>query len=856
MALLPDLGSLLPTALPAAGRSSPTLRDLAGRNQSADQDDPEWYQGVAAEDAVRWDKSFPYQLLVLSRGSSGGWTRVRGWEYTFPIPPQGVTISTPFAASVSVSLDGVVEEISGAPIRDIRISGTTGVLPFRPSATQRGTSSIGESILGGTLRAAGNTLAAFRQMVSDVAGDGSPVTTLNVMSADEAAEQATLSGYYQLQLLRKFLEDYVKFRTTEKGRGCALAFCVWKEQAVYLCTPTAFDQPRSAQSPVAYPWSLTLRGWRRVRLDGVDSNRAQRSDADPSRRDPSVLARLLNTIQDARITLQGARSTLEAVGGDVDRTVFEPLREAALAVKDLLALPLALADLPGAVALDARDSILQLLAAKQDVADEASLVDARFAQAKADLRDLRDLLGGEVKDRSSAVSAAGALTGRQGVQVIAGAAVQGGLAPTAGLDVLTDPTRHYATYSLIPMSRVTLSRRSQEAVVEERRRVQRLGRKDWADRRTSVAQAGAAFAASVGAGSATYSATFGLAAPTFTAPLSRSNLRLTQALSAASTALSHLAAFGAEAAEASRLAGIEQIAQRAAASGMPFRVPRSKFAIPMPYGVTLERLAAAYLGDPGRWLEIAALNGLRSPYIDEVGWRQPLLVPVSGTVVVVGSADHLTPGQTVWLGGPTTSATKRHVLTVDVTPGAVALTLDGAPDLDRYGPATGCFLQGFLPGTVNSQMLVYLPSDQAPDGSFRVTGVPDAAQFGALTSTGGVDLLLDPANDLIVTPDGDARWAVGLTNIIQQFRLILGCTRGSLLGHPAFGLGIRAGEPTSDMSVADVAASVRAALAAYPAYRAVRQISLRKAGPVVQLSVDAVISNSNVTLPLSIDLLR
>ena len=43
------------------------------------------------------------------------------------------------------------------------------------------------------------------------------------------------------------------------------------------------------------------------------------------------------------------------------------------------------------------------------------------------------------------------------------------------------------------------------------------------------------------------------------------------------------------------------------------------------YGESLESLATRYLGDPNKWIDIAIANGLKPPYIDEVGIRIPLL---------------------------------------------------------------------------------------------------------------------------------------------------------------------------------------------------------------------------------------
>ena len=68
------------------------------------------------------------------------------------------------------------------------------------------------------------------------------------------------------------------------------------------------------------------------------------------------------------------------------------------------------------------------------------------------------------------------------------------------------------------------------------------------------------------------------------------------------------------------LNGEEFVSALAATSDIAFTIPNSKIQVPVPFGLTMEQIAMRYLGDPQLWLEIATLNDLREPYIDENGF--------------------------------------------------------------------------------------------------------------------------------------------------------------------------------------------------------------------------------------------
>jgi hypothetical protein len=847
------------------GSETETLSDLVN-NQNVDGDPgreqkDEFWHHPATIDGARWDQKFPYQLLVMRR-ENGSYVPMRDWKFTLPVAPEAMTISMPFASSTNVTLGGIVEEHAGAPIRVIQIAGTTGVMTDRPAAAQRrafNSLSLSDqlgSVFAGTAAAARRTFQAAQDLKADVLGEDK--NSPSVMTEEEVAAFHVNTGYYQFRLLTRFLEDYARLKQTSDGRRAVLAFATWKDEAVYLVTPVTFDLNRSATSPYEYPYRLTLRAWRRIEPSKSSPLRDPRT---PTRQDPSTMAKILNDVNDARRVLQDAKSTIKAVGGDVG-VMLEGLREVVLLLKDALGVPLTLFDLPSAIIQDLGGPVIEAISLKQDVGDFGKLVQARNNKAKEDLEHLKLLVSEQIDRRTSSTGISSRPTGqaptapsRAPLAAVPGAVRKAQERP--GFDVFSNPSDHSEFLSVVEVNRVKVPKRTQDAIVAERRRVAALTRADFEAIRQLILATATLFADAVGAGSATFNRTMGLpdARPTRSVPLG--DFRTIFALNKAALAVAGMSAFGRDAAEESRLAGLEQMASLAAAAGIPFTVPRSKFAVPFPFGHTLERLALDYLGDPDRWNEIAALNNLRSPYIDEEGFVLVLLAPGSGNQVVVEHDIRIHVGQTVWVESDAATRTKRRVEAVDRTgPQQMVLTLDGEADLGQYSTLANARLQAFLPGTVNSQMLVFIPSSDEPDGGFKVQGIPDAVQFDSMTAVGGVDLLLTPKNDLVVTSDGDGRWAVGMTNLVQQFRILVGIQQGGLLRHPEVGMPLRPGDSTADVSARDVARAVRSTLAVDPGFQTVREVRLLKQGPAAKLTVAVEVTGADITLPLSVDLLR
>jgi hypothetical protein len=231
-------------------------------------------------DVTKWDKYCPYQLLVVQLKRDKTYKPYRDWQNTLPLPPESMTISTPFAVQGTVTLDGYVEEHNAAPIRHIVFRGSTGFLPSRSTGASRAdTGALGKledqvtSIFAGTV---GTARAAINSSIQAIASlTGSAPQAYNVHQTAEFStdiEDNVLirtSGFAQIALLRDFLESYVAFKkkNTEIAKSLRLAVAVWKENQVFLVTPLSFDVTKDISSPLEYKYSLAFKAFKRIKLE-------------------------------------------------------------------------------------------------------------------------------------------------------------------------------------------------------------------------------------------------------------------------------------------------------------------------------------------------------------------------------------------------------------------------------------------------------------------------------------------------------------------------------------------------------------------------------------------------------------
>jgi len=790
-------------------------------------------------DGTRWNQLYPYRLAIWHKeGSKWVFNSSELTPFVLPVSPEALTISTPFAITTSVTLGGIVEEHNGAPLRMITIQATTGVNPLRGTATSPQFQSIGvSSIVGGIVGPIVNPNINFRTASSQTTPTVTPPNVINDFSGDIGKS----TGYYQFFLLQKFLEAYVALKKTTKGRNYILALEMWKDQEVYLVSPVAFERHRGMDKPLEYTYTIQLKAWRRVRI--ANNGATLVSIYKPPAQDHNRLLQFISALQTVQSALEDARPLISGLISGVQNVLFTPIREVLLAAKGIVGIGISLIDLPSSIITEVAENILETKSIGKSLAGAASSVPGAIsAEAQA------------ISDAFSALSISSSKAETGAARTASTSSALTGASPAN--KIAQDPNSYYTYFKNIDPASLSIRPSTQKKIDDEKTRVRQFKREDYETRRDSIQSVINTVQNAVGAGNATYTRIYGLPTTTTTHVTTDFDYDILHNLNQALIEMNRLVV--SSSINQDEISTLDYFAGLATQSGIAFTVPTSKFLVPFPYGHTLEQLSSLYLSTPDRWHEIAALNGLQAPYVDEIGFQLPLLTNGSGNSVTVSDASSLYINQPVWIGSSTVTRTNRHITKItQLGPGLWSVAVDGDANLDQYLLSSSAYLQAFLPNTVNSQQSIFIPSpDVADDTDFRQKSIPGIDYFDPLVRVGGIDLLLTPTGDIVITSDGDSRLAVGLTNIVQKVRLALGTVRGSLLHHKDYGFPIQIGQSVADLTAQDLLRMVKDLFRDDPTFSGVESAAILKAGPVLQINLSVGIAGTQKVIPISVSIPR
>jgi hypothetical protein len=232
---------------------------------------------------------------------------------------------------------------------------------------------------------------------------------------------------------------------------------------------------------------------------------------------------------------------------------------------------------------------------------------------------------------------------------------------------------------------------------------------------------------------------------------------------------------------------------------IPLETYSSGKLVKMNFGDDLKTLADTHLGNPDKWIEIAVANGLRPPYIDEIGIKIKLLSNANSNQINVARNDDLGNqnlnnfyiGQLVILQSSIEiTPEQRKIIDIKEVPisGDLVIEVDGESNLSRYKVNDNANVRVYKKNTTHSGFYILIPSNDPINPEtfkdtpwFLQTKLSDEKQAK-------VDLALKSNGDIIFTSNSDLQLSYGVDNAIQAVKLKLATELGELRRHKEYGL--------------------------------------------------------------------
>lgn len=825
-------------------------------------------------DPKAWNQLLPYRFMLLetSKGSStkdkpsyniltsGSKIRDANPIYTLPIAPQNISIQMPFASQTTILSDGILVENNGAPIRTITISGTTGVLPYRPIGAPSYDSSIAGQLVGNSARSVRNIAGAGKAI-------GSAFKDPTGQSLDPWIEN---SGYAQFHKLSEFLQLYAEIAKNPQNKQIRLAFDMAKDNTTYLVTPKMFSLVRSADSPLEYKYTIQLEAWKRINVGGYQKESVPDSLKKGVFEAIGKIQKVIDVVKKVADVINQAINLIGSVIADVKRLV-NIVREIILLAKSIAGAVIALIDLPNQLLSAVKGPILGALN-EVKAAWEAIPDHAKQYYGKKDAATISAVAASKIQSVTSkaqsqfatqqASSTAAGTTNAGNPSTINPGPNGGATAPQSEeaslLDtILKDPISGSAFMAAINLDQLNIPSNLQEKIDAEIERVKNLTRQDFQERRDYVNQISRDLSVAFGLGDSTYDSSrgyVGVVYPPSTRKPSRAELDVLFALKKFSTVLNDLSTFEING-DNSINESFNFIGQLASSANINLNKAQGKKAVPVPYGASIQDIANIYTGSPDNVTEIVLLNGLLPPYIDEDGIFDNLITNGNLNSFNVANGGLLFLGQKIILSSNTVVPFARNIIDIKkINNFNYLITVDGDNNLNTLTTTGLAKIQFFQRGTVSSRDAIFVPSTLNPsEVPERLRPLPFYFQdIDKLAQFTGVDIALGSNNDVIMSRNGQVGLTGGLANLQQALKIKFLTPKGSLLRHPNFGFGVLPGTPVSEIDINSLKNSINELIGSDERFAEVQSMQINIAGPVLQISGGVTVSENNRILPFGL----
>jgi hypothetical protein len=766
--------------------------------------------------------------LQYSIGSSNSWV------FTLPITPQQLSITDQFAINTTATMRGVIEEHNGIKFKMIAASGTTGIWPSRGFFSDNNTAGL--ALFGGAISALNTAANAWKNITGKAA----------TKSPDPAKEDPQRTGYYQALLLQQFLEQYAMAKKDPKNKGWRLVFDCPKTNESFVVTPIQYNVTRSQRSPGEFLYNMQFKAWKRVKIGGTSP-----VSRFPQKLTSNFFQKAVSTLDNARSAMSASLNVIKAVRADF-RQVFDQVRKVTLLYKDLGGLAFAVSDLPNQIGKDLKASV------KKMAADTAG-GDAAFKSAFGANSEKNKTSGSKIKTTVASIKQNKEVNeGVSDEQVAAG--LLGKEAKDAneasGLNaIFSEPEANFDFFNAVPLDQLSLTPQQTNAIQDEIEKNSLTSIEEIKEITRNMQSLILDITNNFGAGDAFFSEVYGRPAPKERAtPMSLEEFELVTILEEAVLAL-NLSTATRDLDDSRDESSLEYVGGLADDSNIPFNSSSTaKYLAPVPFGLSIEQISARYLGNPDRYNEIITLNNLRSPYIDEDGFFYTLLSNGDGRQFNIESKDKLFIGQKIQLFSNVIPMFTRRITAIEkISDTNYLVTVDGLNDLDSLTTADVAKIKGFLPGTVNSQNQIYIPSDQLITEESRTYDIPFLKE-DTLTGLSKIDWMIDDYGDVVVNSFGEMALANGTNNLIQALKMKIMTQKGTLLSDPEYGLGLAPGLSVSEVDIENILTDLRDMVLQDPRFSDIENIELNILPPTVSISINAVLANGRGIFPINFSL--
>lgn len=804
-----------------------------------------WGQ-IGTDGLSDFNKVFSYEFVITkTQPGSKDKTLVVDKRLRLALPPTQISMSANAAVRLTVTQSGIEESSNGAPLRPISISGTHGVMNAEAADTQ---TSIASGILDyafkNTIQAVNRTVAAAQSVAR--AFNGNPAATsfpINLtVNQDTNPNMLLKTGFYAHHNMVRFFDYYWAIKKTAEGRNYRLHFNMYKDRSYYDVTLNSFTWSKRAGT-IEYDYSINMTAWKQRRKPAGDVQRPDAQQLGTAAQDPlNVLARAVTTLTAARRTVSAAADVLRGVRADADDVIFGPLRETILLAKDVVGATKTLMDLPQSIIGSAKASITSAVRNFGQNSDgQAESINNTVNQLK--------MFGDPSIPGGSALS--DQIEARASTNLADSANTPESSSPSERL--FQDPTKFAVLFDQINLDDVPFSQAMRQAIDQEQDRVAALTVQDFQKKRDKIVAFSNTYAEKVGAASATYNRAKGYnPPPDVIGSLNLADIELMASLNDVVLGIEQVIV------GLKKLLAVPQndyfryYVNYAINNGLALQDANSKFLVPFPAGATLEQVAVQYLGNIDRWPEIAAINGLKAPYVDEEGYLIPLKGNGSLNTALVAGAEKLFVGAVVYVFSNEVRPRQFQVTKIDVIDqNNTLITFQDGDDLSPYREADDPQIRAFLPDTTNSTKLIAIPSQTAPPQNFRINLGPGVKDLGGLAQLSQTDFLLNSQGDFVVTSGGDILRAFGYTNLVQAAKIKLLTTQGSMIQRPLFGNPVQPGRSAAEINLSEMMKDLNQSFLADPRFAGILAGQAVMKGPAVYFDLLIGISGVNANLPIT-----